>query len=98
MKKFVALLGLFALTAAVPAIAAESTTPPTSPELAISSPACSAAPTSQVLNAQPSEVPSWLTADPLLWQEIQRAGCGSYCINNCDGCCASLGGGICACC
>jgi hypothetical protein len=100
MKKFFVLLGLLALTSAMPVIAAETTTPPTFLDLAISSPAspaCSPMITSSVPSTQASEVPSWFTADPLLWGEIKEAGCVAYCRDNCEGCCVFLSNG-CACC
>jgi hypothetical protein len=98
MKKFITLLGLFALTAVVSALAAESA-PPTIPfDLITASPACSAVATSSVPSTQPSELPSWLASNPLLWAEAQAAGCVSYCVNTCEGCCAFPAPGVCACC
>jgi len=98
MKRFFVLLGLLALTSAMPAIAAETTTPPTFLDLAISSPACSPVTTSSVPSTQASEVPSWFTADPLLWGEVKEAGCAAYCRDTCEGCCAFPAPGLCACC
>jgi len=98
MKKLITLLGLFALAAVVPALAAESP-PPTIPfDLITSSPACSTAATSSVPSTQPSELPSWLASNPLLWAEPQAAGCTSYCIYACGGCCAFPAPGVCYCC
>ena len=98
MKKLITLLGLFALAAVVPALAAESA-PPTIPfDLITSSPACSTAATSSVASTQPSELPSWLAANPQLLTEAHAAGCVSYCIYACGGCCAFPAPGVCYCC
>ena len=101
MKKLITLLGLFALAAVVPALAAESA-PPTIPfDLITSSPAspaCSTVATSSVPSTQPSELPSWLASNPLLLAEAQAAGCVSYCIYACGGCCAFPAPGVCYCC
>jgi hypothetical protein len=70
---------------------------------ASSSPACSSVAASAVPSPQNSELPSWLTAEPLLWSEELEglawisAGCAAYC-RTCDGCCAILGPNSCACC
>lgn len=103
MKTFVTILALLALSAVVPAFAAESAFSPAPLSLTdSSSPACSSVAASAVPNPQKSE-PSWLTVEPLLWSEdlesraLVSAGCAAYC-RACDGCCAILGPNNCACC
>jgi hypothetical protein len=103
MKTFVTILALLALSAAVPAFAAENAPPSVPLDLAASSsPACSSGVASAVLGPQNSELP-WLMAEPLLWSEELEslswlgAGCAAYC-RACDGCCAILGPNRCACC
>jgi hypothetical protein len=105
MKTFVTILALLALFAVVPAFAAENAPSPAPLNLAVSSPApaCS----SLVASAAPSqgnvELPSWLTAKPLIWTgEVESlswlsSGCAAFC-RECGGCCAILGPSSCACC
>ena len=98
MKKFITLLGLFALAAVVPALAAESAPPTISFDLLTSSPACSTVATSSVPSTQPGELPSWLASDPQLSAETRAAGCVAYCVYTCGGCCAFPAPGVCYCC
>ncbi len=103
MKTLVTILALLAVFAAVPAFAAENAVPPSPASLTVSSPACSPAAASAVPVAQTHELPSWLTAKPVLWSPETEgllqlsAGCAQYC-RTCDGCCAILGPNSCACC
>ncbi|MEO6195578.1 MAG: hypothetical protein ABIS20_21360 [Thermoanaerobaculia bacterium] len=104
MKTFVMILALLCVS---PAFAAESAPAP-GPVVDVAAPtapACSpvaakAVPSPQNQN---SELPSWLTAKPLLWSpesEIPTwlsGGCAAYC-RDCGGCCAILGPNSCACC
>lgn len=98
MKMFLSLLALLALIGGVPVVAAEGETPSVLLELATAPPACPAVAADPVSKAQNAELPPWLSSDPLFWAEVVAAGCGTYCIQNCDGCCAFPGPGICACC
>lgn len=95
MKKLMVMLGVLALATALPAFAAENAAPPV-PALSgiVSSPVCAPAVTTPAAAAQGSQVPSWLIGTR---QEIQLAGCASYCAE-CGGCCAILGPNLCACC
>jgi hypothetical protein len=104
MKTFVMILALLALSAAVPAFAAENAMPPAPASLTAPSPACSSpAAASAVSNAQNNELPSWLTEKPVLWSPETESllqvssGCAAYC-RECGGCCAILGPNSCACC
>jgi hypothetical protein len=71
--------------------------------LVASSPVCPSMTASAVPSAQKSELPSWLTAKPVLWSEETESllqvssGCAAYC-RECGGCCAILGPNSCACC
>jgi hypothetical protein len=98
MKRLIVVLGLLALSA-IPALAAESSPPPTPLDLAITSPApaCPSVPVSTAPGAQDIDLPPWLASNPLLWSKAVAAGCGAYC-RECGGCCAILGPGSCACC
>jgi len=97
MKMLIALVGLLALSAVVPAAAAEGAPTPTLELLATTSPACSSTPASSVPTAQGQELPAWLSSDPVFLSEVLEAGCASFCVS-CGGCCAILGHGQCACC
>jgi hypothetical protein len=103
MKTFVTILALLALFAVVPAFAEESAPSPAPSGLtALSSPApaCSSVPSPGQGNG---ELPSWLTAKPLIWTGAPESlswlssGCAAYC-RDCGGCCAILGPNSCACC
>lgn len=102
MKVFMTVLGLLALTAVGPALAADSAPAPLFLEQSVSSSACPSPVLTDSAPAQEGELPSWLTGEPLLWSEDLAkanpvaAGCAVYC-RECGGCCV-VGPSWCACC
>ena len=105
MKRYAMILALLALVS-VPAFAGSAPVPAmgeTAPAPALAWMSAAPAPAQACPAPTPTLMANGLFAQPVMWSEDlidvfkPAAGCAQYC-RLCDGCCAILGPGSCACC